>query len=81
MRAVYYGGKVMSKHPSHKTRMSDASTYDEVCVLCGRTDQVPGGWGDLAFPCPKNKEWPERDELAMKLAKQQEDDPCPLEES
>ncbi len=41
------------KHPSHVTRISDASTYDEVCVNCDATDQVPGGWGDLAKPCPK----------------------------
>lgn len=41
------------KHPSHVTRFSfDASTYDEACVNCGATDQVPGGWGDLALPCP-----------------------------
>ncbi len=41
-------------HPSHVTRFSwDASTYDEICVNCGATDQVPGGWGELANPCPK----------------------------
>ena len=41
------------KHPSHQTRFSfDASTYDEVCELCGNTDKVPGGWGKLAEPCP-----------------------------
>lgn len=40
-------------HPSHKTRISmDASTYDEICTLCGATDEVPGGWGELAKPCP-----------------------------
>lgn len=40
------------KHPSHVTRFSwDASTYDEVCVNCGATDMVPGGWGELANPC------------------------------
>lgn len=39
------------KHPSHKTRFSDAGTFDEICVLCGATDRVPGGWGDLAKPC------------------------------
>lgn len=43
-------------HPSHVTRISmDASTYDEICVNCGATDQVPGGWGNLRFPC-KGKE-------------------------
>ena len=41
-------------HPSHVTRISfGASSYDEVCTLCGATDQVPGGWGKLADPCPK----------------------------
>lgn len=42
----------MPLHPSHKTRMSfDASTFDEICTICGATDQVPGGWGDLQYPC------------------------------
>jgi hypothetical protein len=27
--------------------------YDEICVNCGAHDNVPGGWGDLAKPCPK----------------------------
>lgn len=40
-------------HPSHVTRISmDASTYDEICVNCGAHDEVPGGWGALAYPCP-----------------------------
>lgn len=44
----------MGLHPSHVTRMSwDASSYDEICVNCGATDQVPGGWGKLAEPCSK----------------------------
>lgn len=38
-------------HPSHDTRMSDASSYDEVCKKCGATDMVPGGWGYLRMPC------------------------------
>lgn len=43
----------MGLHPSHKTRFSfDASTWDEICIYCGATDQVPGGWGKLASPCP-----------------------------
>lgn len=42
------------KHPSHVTRSSDASTFDEICVKCGAKDNVPGGWGDLAKPCPKS---------------------------
>lgn len=40
-------------HPSHKTRFSDASSFDEICIYCGATDQVPGGWGQLAYPCSK----------------------------
>lgn len=39
-------------HPSHTTRMSDASSFDEVCVKCGATDITGGGWGKLAEPCP-----------------------------
>ncbi len=40
-------------HPSHKTRISlGASSFDEVCENCGATDEVPGGWGKLAEPCP-----------------------------
>lgn len=50
------------KHPSHKTRFSDASTFDEICVLCGATDQVPGGWGQLAYPCPEAKKKEEEKE-------------------
>lgn len=41
-------------HPSHVTRISmDASSYDQICINCGATDQVLGGWGKLAEPCPK----------------------------
>jgi len=44
----------MGKHPSHVTRMSvDASSFDEVCINCGARDEVTGGWGALAKPCPK----------------------------
>ena len=43
-------------HPSHITRFSDASTFDEICINCGATDEVPGGWGQLAFPCPNASE-------------------------
>ena len=43
----------MGPHPSHVTRFSDASTYDEICINCGATDIAPGGWGQLAYPCPK----------------------------
>lgn len=39
-------------HPSHQVRVSmDASSYDHVCINCGETDQVPGGWGKLKEPC------------------------------
>lgn len=42
--------KTMIDHPSHKTRFSDSSLYDEVCIFCGATD----GAGDrrLKSPCP-----------------------------
>jgi hypothetical protein len=43
----------MGKHPSHVTRISDASSFDEICVNCGATDHVLGGWGKLEEPCPK----------------------------
>lgn len=39
-------------HDSHVLRGSDASSFDHVCERCGRTDKVPGGWGELAEPCP-----------------------------
>lgn len=39
-------------HPSHKTRPAyEASSYDEVCEVCGATDVAGGGWGLLALPC------------------------------
>ena len=41
------------RHPSHVTRISDASSFDEVCINCGATDITGGGWGALANPCPK----------------------------
>ena len=37
-------------HPSHKTRSSDASSYDEICETCGATDSL-GTWGELSKPC------------------------------
>lgn len=47
----------MGKHWSHVTRFSfDASTFDEICIYCDATDQVPGGWGRLADPCPARPE-------------------------
>lgn len=39
-------------HESHATRVSDASSFDEICTLCGRTDISGGGWGWLRMPCP-----------------------------
>lgn len=39
----------MKTHPSHKTAVSiDASSYDEICELCGATDGVGG---TLDKPC------------------------------
>src|SRR5579872_5284053 len=52
-------------HPSHKTRMSDSSLYDEVCTLCGATDNCPR----LEQVCPNN---PRRFEHATVLI----DGPC-----
>jgi hypothetical protein len=36
-------------HPTHNTRYSDSSHYDERCILCGTTD-APGSNG-LYLPC------------------------------
>lgn len=44
-------------HSSHKTRFSDASSFDEICTQCGATDRL-GTWGKLAEPCPKAKPSP-----------------------
>ena len=38
-------------HPSHVTRISDASSFDEICMNCGHTDS-PATWGRLAYLCP-----------------------------
>lgn len=48
-------------HPSHVTRISDASSFDEICINCGATDNPlgvrgSGKWGELAKPCPKASE-------------------------
>jgi hypothetical protein len=48
-------------HPSHVTRFSDASTFDEICVNCGATDNPmgvrgEGPLGDLIYPCSKSPE-------------------------
>jgi hypothetical protein len=43
-------------HPSHVTRPSDASSFDEICINCGARDSAGGGWGSLRYPCkPKTK--------------------------
>lgn len=68
-----------SLHPSHVTRLSDASTFDEICVNCGATDQVLGGWGKLAEPCSKPvgqggltyEEWLAKDAERVKELKKQ----------
>lgn len=41
---------MVGRHPSHRTRFSDASSFDEVCVLCGARDAL-GTWGTLALEC------------------------------
>lgn len=38
-------------HPSHQTRMSDSSLYDEKCIHCGVTDHT--GMAKLEEPCAK----------------------------
>ena len=38
-------------HPSHQTRFSDSSLYDEKCVHCGVTDHT--GMDKLNEPCAK----------------------------
>ncbi len=42
-------------HPSHITRFSDASSFDEICINCGYTDSL-ATWGRLASPCPNEPE-------------------------
>lgn len=53
-----------SKHPSHITRSSDSSLYDEKCVNCGATDLAGGGWGKLAEPC--SKDWRKEEQLTTR---------------
>lgn len=35
---------------SHELR---SSSFDFVCINCGRTDNAGAGWGQLALPCPQ----------------------------
>ena len=43
-------------HPTHKTRTSDASSFDTICDLCGATDRYCD-FTELSKPCPaKDKE-------------------------
>jgi hypothetical protein len=42
-------------HDSHDTRVSDASSFDEICTKCGATDITSGGWGWLRVPCKGGK--------------------------
>ncbi|MEX0652418.1 MAG: hypothetical protein WD153_03095 [Candidatus Paceibacterota bacterium] len=68
----------MGLHGSHVTRMSDASSFDEICVNCGATDTI-GGWGRLAEPCSKSvkdggmtiEEWAEKDKERIKRIAEQ----------
>lgn len=42
-------------HPSHKTRYSDSSHYDEICIYCRATDNLYGSEASktaLSRPCP-----------------------------
>lgn len=46
----------MGVHSSHRTRFSmSASTYDEICELCGAHDELMG-FGMLACTCPATQE-------------------------
>jgi hypothetical protein len=57
-------------HYTHKTRISDASTFDEICELCGATDR--SGSSELSRPCPEAAEdviQKKFDEIAKKAAK------------
>lgn len=52
----------------------DASTFDEICIYCGATDVVPGGWGALEYPCDvQNKDERERIDRARKSPKTSQD--------
>lgn len=42
-------------HETHETRVSDASSFDEICIHCGARDISGGGWGSLRMPCPNKK--------------------------
>lgn len=56
MHGIAVATRPNKPHPSHKTRISlDASSYDEICDVCGNTDLAGGGWGKLADPCPGAK--------------------------
>lgn len=55
-------------HPSHVTRVSDASSFDEICTNCGATDITGGGWGKLAEPCPAVSTSP--DERMLEIARE-----------
>lgn len=63
-------------HPSHNTRISDASSFDEICVHCGATDRR--GSNELAYPCPKAPEekppMTERDAFVQALAQNEDDE-------
>jgi hypothetical protein len=51
-------------HPSHVTRFSDASSFDEICVNCGAVDRL-GSWGALGDPCSAE---PEEHRIARALS-------------
>lgn len=61
----------MAVHPSHVTRFSDASTFDEICINCGARDTT---WddGDLVYPCSNLKELVEDNPVIVKIEKKKE---------
>lgn len=75
------GSRRLGVHASHKTRFSDSSVYDEVCTLCGATDEL-GSFGELSKPCPaassqvddrhEAQAAPEQNALMLELAAQLE---------
>jgi hypothetical protein len=44
----------MSHYKTHRTRVSDSSLYDEICMDCGARDFTMGEDELSARPCTKN---------------------------
>lgn len=62
-----------AEHPDHRTRFSfDASSYDEICVLCGARDGALGGPGALVLPCTGSEEARARFDANARAVREQE---------